>query len=395
MTSTIQPYRLLSALNVTPAFGILLGLMFAVPQPAQAQTFTTLYSFQGGTDGADPVGSLTLDNSGNLYGTTQQGGDLQCHNSHGCGTVFKIDTTGAETVLYAFTGGSDGVSPEAGLVRDDGGDLYGSTEGNDGAGATIFELDTSGTLTVLYSFPCCSVPLGGLVRDASGNLYGTAGEYDRGSVFKLDATRKLTILHSFDGLPDGAYPNGNLVMDDAGDLFGTTLSGGAGPCYDLDEGCGTVFEVSKDGKESIIYRFLELPDAALPFAGVVLGSGELYGTTVAGGAPGCNVYGAGCGAVFEVSPSGREKLVYRFHEDRNQGYPAGGVIRDRPGNLYGLTHYGIAFKLDKRGRLTVLHNFSAGDWPMGSLVRDRAGNLYGATEFGGTYGYGSIFKITP
>lgn len=382
----------LLASRVTLTLTFILVLAVTVPQSAQAQTpFTTLYSFQGGTNGAEPQGPLILDDSGNLYGTTRQGG------AYGGGTVFELAPTGAKTVLYAFPRGN---GPAPGLVRDDAGNLYGVLYSDDGSGATVFKIDLSGQLTVLYTF-CCSDPQGGLALDGSGNLYGTTGKIDAdyGMVYKLTPAGELTILYSFTGLPDGAYPNGYLVVDKAGNLFGTTNEGGAGPCW--YSGCGTVFKVTPEGNESIIYRFLDFPDGALPAAGVILGAGaDYYGTTLAGGAQGCEMYSdlEGCGTVFRVNLSGRENILYRFRQDKGEGVPTGGVIKDPEGNLYGLTWWGTIFKLDQQGRETVLHRFSGGPngvLPSGSLVRDQTGNLYGATEAGGAYGYGSIFKLAP
>ena len=165
-------------------------LLGTVPTPrAQAQTFTVLHSFSGGTDGAYPQAGLVMDKAGNLYGTTFNGG------SSGCGTVFKVDTTGNETVLHSFTNcftNSDGGEPYAGLVRDKAGNLYGTTVigGSSGSG-TVFKVDTTGKETVLYSFTNSDVaaePYAGLIRDKAGNLYGTTytgGSHGYGTVFKL------------------------------------------------------------------------------------------------------------------------------------------------------------------------------------------------------------------
>jgi len=360
-------------------------------QAAQAQTFTLLYSFQGGTDAVNPLGNLILDESGTLYGTTRSGGTI------GRGTVFEVSQSGEETVLYSFTGGTDGQYPQAGLVRDAAGNLYGTTIQGGNGGGTLFKLDASDNFSVVYTFTGYPIAQGGLVLDASGNLYGTTQEGDGsgGSVFKVDPTGKETVLYRFGGLPDGALPNGNLVRDKAGNLFGTTWTGGAGPCY-YGQGCGTVFKLSKSGKETIVYRFLGVPDGAFPYASVIPGaSGNFYATTVAGGYPGCNIYGPGCGTVFKVDLSGREDILYRFQERKDEGLPVAGLVRDSAGNLYGITGSGTAFRLDKRSKETVLHRFSGGDSPFGTLTLDEAGNLYGTTEFGGTFGYGMVFKIVP
>lgn len=192
------------------AAGVALGLAIVLAPPVvasrsvQAQTFTLLYTFTGGTDGRTPVGGVILDAAGNLYGTTSEGGNFAC--SQGCGTLFKVDGVGNETVLYSFagTGAGDGEYPNAALVRDAQGNLYGTTEGGGGSGyGTVFKLDTTGKETVLHSFSRAGAdgafPLGGVVRDDQGNLYGTTevgGTSNCGTVFKLDTTGKETVLYS-------------------------------------------------------------------------------------------------------------------------------------------------------------------------------------------------------
>lgn len=156
---------------------------------------TVLYEFKGGTDGY-PVSGVIRDASGNFYGTTMAGGGSQGCNGGPCGTVFKVDTTGTETVLYTF-------------------------QGPDGA-----------------------YPYGGVILDAQGNLYGTTfrgGAYGYGTVFKLDTNDVETVLHSFNG-DDGKYPTSSLVQDAAGNLYGTTFEGGTGGCGSA--GCGVVFKIT-------------------------------------------------------------------------------------------------------------------------------------------------------
>lgn len=182
---------------------------------------TVLHSFNIAGDGYYPLAGLIRDPSGNLYGTTE-------YNS-----LFKVDTNNKETVLYRFTGGADGGSPQAGLIRDAAGNLYGTTSagGANGLG-TVFEVDTTNQEKVLYSFAGGAdgeSPHAGLLRRANGNLYGTTsggGAYNHGTAFKLDANGKETVLHSFTGA-DGNTPLGGLVRDAAGNLYGTTSAGGA------------------------------------------------------------------------------------------------------------------------------------------------------------------------
>jgi uncharacterized repeat protein (TIGR03803 family) len=210
------------------------GAIYSVDLTGQEKV---LYSFTGQA-GANPYGSLLLDSKGNVYGTASFGG------SFSAGIVFKVDPTGTETVLYSFTGGTDGGYPEAGLIRDAKGNLYGTTSsgGSSGAG-TVFKLDPSGTETVLYNFTGgadgANPAWGTLLRDSAGNLYGTTsqgGASDFGVVFKVDTTGKETVLHAFSGR-DGKTPYGTLVRDKAGNLYGTTYEGGA-------FGGGVVFKIA-------------------------------------------------------------------------------------------------------------------------------------------------------
>ena len=309
------------------ALAIILLLAVFATGSAQAQTYTesVLYSFKGVTDGDGyyPTAGLVQDAQGNLYGTTDQGGASYY------GTVFKLDTTGNETVLYSFKVGTDGYYPEAGLVQDGQGNLYGTTyAGGDlacsfgnGCG-TVFKLDTTGKETVFYSFTGVggdgADPQAGLVRDAQGNLYGTAGgggdlacdpPNGCGTVFKVDTTGKETVLYSFKGSPDGHQPLAGLVRDAQGNLYGTTHEGGDLPC-ELPVGCGTVFKLDTTGKETVLHSFTGNPDGRFPYAGLVQDAqGNLYGTTVQGGDLACN---GDCGTVFKVDTTGKETVLYSF-----------------------------------------------------------------------------------
>src|SRR5271157_4610665 len=298
------------------ALAIMLVAAVLATGSAQAQTYTygVLYTFTGSPDGAVSDGGLVRDAQGNLYGTTSQGGDPACTN--GCGTVFKVNTTGNETVLYSFTGGADGAYPGAGLLRDAQGNLYGTT-GQGGALAcnapngcgTVFKVDTTGKETVLYSFTGGadgSTPEAGLLPDAQGNLYGTTSQGGDpactngcGTVFKVDTTGKETVLYSFTGLPDGASPTAGLVQDAQGNLYGTTSQGGDPACTN---GCGTVFKVDTKGKKTVLYSFTGGADGAIPYAGLARDApGNLYGTAQRGGNLACTGPTNGCGTVFKLT----------------------------------------------------------------------------------------------
>lgn len=376
------------------AMAALLIVMFVLVPAAAAQTFTLLHQFKSGPGGINPAAGVVLDAKGNLYGTTFNDG------AFASGTVFKMSPAGKEKVLYNFTGmGGDGAFPEYGtLVRDSSGNLYGTTFGGGiynqfclFACGTVFKVDASGKETVLYKFTGTGGdsygPWAGLVRDSAGNLYGTTfygGAYGVGTVFKLDSTGKETVLHSFDG-SDGGYPWAGLVRDGKGNLYGTTLF-------------NTVFKLDRTGTLTVLYSFSGQSDGRSPRAPLVRDSaGNLYGTTYSGGT-------AGYGTVFKLTAQGQESVLYSFTGGADGRKPRNSaLVRDSAGNLYGTTGeggssaFGVVFKLDTSGTETVLHSFSGSDGkiPYGTLARDKAGNLYGTTYAGGAYGGGVVFKIAP
>jgi uncharacterized repeat protein (TIGR03803 family) len=381
------------------ALVVLLGRVVVMTPSAEAHadaTFTLLYSFKGGTDGATPRAGLVRDAAGNLYGTTVRGG------ASDLGAVFKLDTTGAETVLYSFAGVPDGANPYAALVRDSAGNLYGTTlKGGSSDFGTVFRLDTTGLETVLHSFtgPDGQYPWARLVRDSAGNFYSTTkngGSSNNcsggcGTVFKLDTTGAETVLYNFTGGADGYYPDAGLVRDAAGNLYGTTSTGG-------DSFVGTVFKLDSTGAETVLHTFTTSPpDGAHPHAGLIRdAAGNLYGTTYNGGA-------YGDGAVFKLDATSAETVLYSFKALRDGTKPyADPLLRDAAGNLYGTTYWGgssysgTVFKLDTTGTKTMLHDFTGpdGQHPVAGLIRDSAGNLYGTTTDGGAFGRGTVFKIS-
>ena len=393
--------------------------------PAQAQTYTALYTFTGGTDGGAPGAGVVRDSAGNLYGTTTSGG-LASSCSGGCGVVFKLDPTGAETVLYSFTGGADGAHPN-GLIRDSAGNLYGTTAGGGfvGVGAcsggcgVVFKLDPNGKETVLHRFRGGKTDgaqtESGVMRDRAGNLYGTThrgGASNWGVVFKLDPAGQETVLYSFTGGTDGGYANSVPVRDSEDNLYGTTESGGTGkPC---GMGCGTVFKLDSAGQETVLYSFGGGTDGVGPWVGPQAGvirdrAGNLYGTAYGSSTFDC------CGTVFKLDPTGAETVLHRFTGGMDGGSPQAGLIRDSAGDLYGTTSAGgiskpciggcgVVFKLDPTGTETVLYSFTGrtdGANPQARVIRDSAGNLYGTTTHGGLaggcggWGCGVVFKLQP
>ncbi len=273
---------------------------------------TTLHTFTGGSDGEFPYSGLLRDGHGNLYGTTEAGGNNRC-NYAGCGTVFKIDANRHESIVYAFAGNpGDGCVPYGGVVRDRHGNLYGTTTECAGCPidyvcGTAYKIDPRGRETNLYKFTTSSGGLGPddtLLLSSDGYLYGTTdagGAGGDGVIFKMDTRGNETILHNFRGGGDGANPFGGLVQDAAGNFYGTTEFGGRGNCTD-GNGCGTVFELDTAGKETVLYRFTGKQDGEGPMAPLTMDStGYLYGTTPYGGDTSCD-NGVGCGVAFRMKP---------------------------------------------------------------------------------------------
>jgi uncharacterized repeat protein (TIGR03803 family) len=380
---------------------------------------TVLYRFTGTADGIQPMAGVIRDAAGNLYGTTAGGGSSQR------GTVYKLDPAGHHAVLYSFSGGADGGNPQSRVIRDAAGNLHGTAMNGgvtnesicDGSGCgVIFKIDPSGHETVLYTFTGGSdggLPQAGLIADLAGNLYGTTSEggyvsppspcpispcpNGSGVLFRLDPTRQLTILHTFNGVTEGQFPSG-VVRDAAGNLYGTAE-------VNTSRGnTGHVFRVSPAGDFTVLYTFYvrNFFDGAYPQAGVIRdAAGNLYATAYGGlatGGPGSTACGRGCGVVLKLDSAGRQTVLYRFPVEPQA--PVGGLIRDSSGNLLGTTvsggtgGLGAVFKLDATGRVTVLHSFggSNGAMPMGTLASDSAGNLYGTTYEGGL-GPGTVFKL--
>ena len=413
MTKTVQLLEMrLHAVSIALALAIVL-VPAVVGTSAQAQTFTVLYSFTGGTDGGYPMAGLIRDTQGNLYGTTESAGDLSCGNNAGCGVVFEVDTTGKETVLHSFAGEPDGAVPVAGLLLDAKGNLYGTTfDGGTGGCShafyvpgcgTVFKVDKAGKETVLFRFKGKdgAHPAGVLVGDAAGNLYGTTtngGGAGLGTVFKLDKSDKETVLHRFESKQqqEGLHPYAGLVRASTGNLYGTTVKGGPDNCYP-NKWCGVVFMLDPTGKETLLYSFSDT-DGETPWAGLVRDAkGNLYGTTSYAGP-----YNEG--TVFKLDKQGNLTILHSFKENPDGALPLAGLILDANGNLYGTTYYGgthdsgTVFKIDSAGNETVLYSFTGGNdggSPLADLLLDTEGNLYGTTWVGGAYGAGVVFKLTP
>ena len=329
---------------------------------APDRTETILYAFPGGSTGAIPHTGLTAGMNGNFYGTTYEGG------SKNLGVVFELAPGGTETVLHSFLGGSDGSIPSGVLLRDGSGNLYGETAfGGDGTACTV-------------------------------------GSNGCGTVFKIAPGKRESVLYAFQGGGDGSIPSGNLIIDDNGNLYGATELGGDANCANGSTGCGTVFKLAPDGTETVLYAFKGGNDGNGPSSGLIAdNSGNFYGMTAGGGGAGCNP--VGCGTVFEVTPDGNETVLYSFKGGSDGIDPYDGVVLDKAGNLYGVTEEGgvscghtgcgTVFKLAPNGALTTLYAFNPrkGNGPSGALLLGKHKLLYGTTSLGGGHKDGAIFDV--
>jgi uncharacterized repeat protein (TIGR03803 family) len=370
---------------------------------------TSLYSFTGATDGAEPIAGLVQGSDGYFYGTTEAGG------TNDSGTIFRISTDGALTNLYSFSGGNDGAEPVAGLVQGNDGYFYGTTEsgGNTnqafGSGlGTVFQFSTDGGLTTLHSFGAVTnasgdpldgaYPEAGLVQDSNGYLYGTTsggGTTGSGTVFKITTGGALTSLYSFTGRDDGLEPNG-LALGSNGSFYGTTQSGGTNDY-------GAIFQISASGELTSLYSFTGGNDGASPVAGLAQGSdGDFYGTAEYGGNTNLGS-GAGLGTVFQISTNGALTSLYSFTADIDGANPMAGLVQGSDGYFYGTTENGgmndsgTVFQISSGGALTSLYSFTGGDdgaAPVAGLVQGSDGNFYGTTENGGTNDSGTVFQIS-
>lgn len=338
------------------------GLRAATVRTA-GSSYKQLYVFQGHPDGASPYGGL-VEMNGTLYGTTLNGSKNYCAQSCGsndcylgCGTIFTIGDSGNESVIYnfdgTFNGGHDGAWPFVGLTAFNGA-LYGTTSGAGANGdGTVFTTGVSGNESVIYSF------MGGSASDGS------------------DPEAVLT-------------PRG-------GTLYGTTVYGGGTGCG--GGGCGTVYSIGPSGNENVLYRFKGGQDGYRVFAPVTVFRKKFYGATLEGGGSGCG--GSGCGTIFELSSSGKERVLYRFGGSSDGAFPNGLTVVK--GVLYGTTegggskNSGTFFSVTAAGKLTTLYNFldiPDGNLPGATLIYSK-GKFYGTTVGGGTAGDGTVFSINP
>jgi len=391
---------------------------------ANTATINILHSFgisssmYGSYDGSNPVQPPIEGTDGNFYGTTYGGG------TNNDGTVYEMTPEGTLTTLYSFQG-YDGYGPR-GLLFETNGVFYGTTQGG-GANATVsdptccgsvFTITPQGVLTTVYSFsgPDGSTSDSGLVPSGDGNFYGTTygggatitpyngtntdsyGDIVQnppGTVYKITPEGTLTTLHSFSG-PDGANPGKEAVVGTNGNLYGTTLFGGA-----FDH--GTVYTISSAGTFTLLYSFTDGDDGAHPKAQLTQGpDGDFYGTTLDGGgqagAKQCSQYG--CGTVFKISPQGTLTTLHDFSGDQEPAHP-GSLTPGPDGNFYGTSYtggtnaQGTAFMITPQGVVTTLYQFDIfhGSLPIAGLTLASDGSFYGTTTEGGAYAQGTVYRL--
>jgi uncharacterized repeat protein (TIGR03803 family) len=403
---------------------ILAALTVTIAVAAHAQTYTrsTLHNFNS----ANPVGTVTVDSAGNLYGALGWTGACQPGKTPvECGLIFKLNSNGQETVVHNFSALATGADPVAPLTLDAAGNLYGVTTYGGHTSSTfayglgvIFKITPQGKFSILHRFAAGgfegALPDGPLTIDAGGNLYGTTIQGGNSSlcnlgcgvVFKVSAKGAFSVLHAL-SQTDGEYPKGNLIVDPLGNIYGTTTNGGPvqGP---INASYGVLFELTPSGQETVLYTFLgdgESCDGCNPTYVVRDSAGNFYGS---GSTQSPDFDG---GVLYEINTSESENFSYYFCPGVSGLCPNGatpsGKIVDSAGLLYGTTAegggsdgngQGVVYQLSPgTGIETVLYSFPAdaseGREPQG-ISADSQGNLYGTASFSNGIPGGLVFKLT-
>ena len=400
-----------SMLRVLPAaafVALIAAMTFAGAQPALAQTYTVLHDFTGGVDGAFPH-QVIQGSDGNFYGTSTWGG------ANGQGNIYKMDPSGAFTVLYSFPGGAGGTEPEGTVFRDSNGDLYGTTRegGNPHCRCGIFfKLDTNNVLTVLHTFTRGAdgkgangeFPSNNLVS-VNGALYGTTeagGSNGWGVLYKITKTGHYTVVQNFP-IYGNTGSQADLIRDSAGNIYG--------------ESGNAIFKLDTAGNFSTIYSFA---------GGVNDGDGPVGRLLVnaSGTITGASEFGAGgthTGLIYRLETDGTVKALHQFSGGSGGYSPETGLI-DVGGVLYGTAAFGgdlsciffngeegcgLFYQIDRTGKYSVIHRFAGpeGAWPQDELTKGNDGSVYGVAKIGGSgrdcdnvadvLGCGVIFKYTP
>ena len=361
--------------------------------------FINLFNFGSGAGGSNPYATLVADSQGDLFGTTSAGG------ANGKGSLFEIPANSlVPQTFYSFTGSPDGSAPNAGVVFDSDGNMFGTTAtgGANGKGVVWEVVASTNTLTVIYSFTGGTdgaTPAGNLVINANGDLIGTTtagGTFNDGTVWAIPSGTTTALgLHQFSGGADGAISYSGVTLDSRGNIYGVAFSGGS-------HNNGTVFEISTLNTYSVLHTFTGKPDGSKPTGKLVFDAGgNLWGTTSSGGT-------ANDGTVFEITSPNTTISTYAtivsFTGAANGSEPIAGLTLDSHGNLFGSTFIGGAHNVGtifeipaSSNQLTTLFAFNGpnGDRPYSSLYVDSTGTLIGSTVVGGTAGFGTLFEFKP
>jgi len=343
------------------------------------------------TDGASPYGEIIKGIDGNFYGLNSAGG------TNGYGTIFKITPAGVYSVVKHFSFAADGTNPRGHLVQGKDSSFYGITYGGGTYGyGTIFKLTKTGTFSVLRHLnkPTDGVSSYSSLTEANdGNLYGMTylgGTSNAGTIFKISKAGVYAVVKSFNSATDGAYPQGDLIKGSDGNFYGSTYSGGT-------NGNGTIFKlITASGVYTVLRHLAASTDGGNPYGNLFQNSdGFLYGMNRTGGA-------GTAGTAFKISTSGAFTLLHSFVSTTEGSTPNGGLVKGNDGNFYGVTSLGgiytggTAFRMTALGAVTVIASFNgakSGNIPQESLLKGKDSAYYGTTSGGGTYGYGTVFKI--
>lgn len=411
MPSLLRAHRILVVLGPLAILSAFLGAT------ANASTVKVIYSFAGGNDGEYTDTELVMDPAGNLYGTSVQGG------ASSSGTVFQVTTAGVHTVLYSFTGGTDGGEPYKGVTLDAQGNLYGTTVTGGGGSCeggcgVVYKLANAGggvwNFSVIYTFTGGNdgiEPGAPLAIDTAGNLYGMTslgGSLGFGTVYRLSPGASgwtLKVIHTFTGGSDGLGGSaGRMIFDSLGHVFATSTVGGT-------SGNGVAFQLTPTSTGewlyTALYNFKGSPDGSFPYGGLLRDTaGHLFGTTYYAGAH-------DFGTVYELvrqNGTWTERVLYSFKGGTDGDSPISTLVADSAGNLYGTTsdggattcNCGTIFKLSRNATggwtETVVYRFPGtpgAGFAYNGLISDLKGHFYGATVHGGTTNDGAIYKLTP
>ena len=371
------------------------AVLLATAAIGHAQTVSTIYNFNGTKASGEVPWYVTLvqGTDGNLYGTTYGGG-----NSH-MGTVFSVSTTGTETLLYSFKGGtSDGANPTGGLTLGTDGNFYGTTQqGGTGAVGVVFQMTPAGVITILHNFNSAvdgAFPWGPPTLASDGNFYGTTsggGLKGNGIVYKITSSGTFTIVHKFN-ISDGFAPIAPPTQGTDGYLYVPVSEGGSSYC-------GTIVKMATGGAVQGIYSFPCGGGGSFPIGPLVQASdGNFYSTTQDGGTN-------GEGTIYQLTPTLTVNILHSFGTSFGDGtFPAAGLLLATDGNYYGATSDGgtygdgILFNTTLSGTYTDLYSFNNSAnltqmSPLAPPVQDSNGLLYGVTEFGGTSNFGTVYSL--